>query len=239
MSQRLKAWIAGTALTVLCLLPAAAARAERVSMPDSVKRPECEKVDSAVTVDEVWANEDVVTAKGTYSVKNGDGALIEFRIEGDRYEAQYHPGASGTWTFDHPNQACGHHAARVFVYPSIHDAKGFSMLCLPQGVTERGQYDIPCNPRARVDSCAWSCGEGAAAACTAKCSVSAAAGYPPYLPYYGLDGVWESEAGGPATSAWEHEFACRRGQEVFLRVKDRTGVWSPVVKVRCGGEAKP
>lgn len=239
MRRKNLAWQLGIAGLAPLLASAGVARAERVSSPDPFPLEQCKTVDSGVTVDEVLVDGDVVTARGTYSVKNGEGALIEYRIEGDRYEAEFHPGTSGTWSFDRPHQSCDHHALRVFVYPALRDAHGFSTICLTSGTSERGQYDIPCNPRARIDGCTWSCGEGSAAACKGTCSTSAVAGAAAYIPFYGVEGVWESEPGGGSGTSWSRELSCRRGQEILFRVSDRYGVWSPVVRARCGGEAKP
>ena len=229
----------GFAGLVPLLALAGTARAERASAPDPIPLEQCKTADSGVTLDEVLVDGDVVTARGTYSVQNGDGALIEYRIEGDRYEAEFHPGASGTWSFDRPRQTCDHHALRVFVYPARHDEHGFSTICLTQGSSERGQYDIPCNPRGRIDGCAWTCGAGSSAACKGTCATSAFAGAPAYTPFYGVDGVWEADPGGAPGTAWSRELNCKRGQEVQFRVRDRFRVWSPVVRVLCGGQAKP
>jgi hypothetical protein len=198
----------------------------------------CAGASSTVDIAELTVAEDgALTGKGTWSVGGGaDGAVLEYRVDGDRLLIESRTGASGTWDIARVlpfDNTCGRHTFVVFALPSV-KAGGRQIHCMKKGSSPR-TYEISCAPVAEIVDCAWHC-SGEDSLCTGDCTARARRGRLGYVPYWGVNGdAWEP--GGPSSEGpWTHHVDCAPGERISFKVRDRDGkgFWSEVDEIGCG-----
>lgn len=181
-----------------------------------------------------------VVASGTWEVTGGaTGAMLELRIDNDRYQGEMQTGTSGTWSVTQSFHVCDRpvHVVRVVVYPVVPGGKGRWLHCLERSHrSEPAQFQFPCSAQIELDHCVWECEEGEAAGCTGTCSGTASGGKPPYILYEGMGGPAEQKTSEPTDSAWSFRVDCKRGEKVSFVVRDNYGRGKPMPPVErlCG-----
>lgn len=197
----------------------------------------CAGVSSTMTLSELtMAGEDSIQARGTWTVAGGAGGaagvMVETRIDSDRMQSEAQSGTSGSWSITQEvTQGCGRHTVRFFAFPYVQDGTR-QVHCLKQVSSAAKQFEISCAPVVEIVDCQWECsGEE----CTGTCTAEARRGKLSYLPHWGVNGEsWL--AGEPSEGPWVHPVACKPGQRISFKVRDRDGRgrWSEVDEIGCG-----
>ena len=194
----------------------------------------CASVSSSLTQSELtMVGEDSIQAKGTWQVAGGAaGVMVETRIDSDRMQSEAQSGTSGSWSITQEvTQGCGRHTVRFFAFPYVQDGTR-QVHCLKQVSSAAKQFEISCLPVVEIVDCQWECsGEE----CTGTCTTEARRGKLTYVPHWGVNGEsWQ--AGDPSEGPWTHPVACKPGQRISFKVRDRDGRgrWSEVDEIGCG-----
>lgn len=194
----------------------------------------CASVSSSVTLSELSiVEEGSIQAKGTWQAAGGAlGVMLETRIDSDRMQSEAQAGTSGPWSITQEvTQGCGRHTVRLFAFPYVQDGKR-QIHCLKQASSASKQFEISCAPIVEIVDCQWECsGEE----CTGTCAASARRGKLMYVPHWGVNGEgWL--AGEPSEGPWTKPVACKAGQRISFKVRDRDGrgQWSEVDQIGCG-----
>jgi hypothetical protein len=198
----------------------------------------CGGAKANVTIDQVKVDGDVIKANGTWAVTGAAGALVEVRIDADRWQSESFKGAKGTWTFDQKMkwQKCGHYSVRVWAYPSV-DAKGRLYNCLEKDTSTPWRFDIPCSAKSAISHCDWECGEGDGNLCVGTCVGTAAGGVTPYTAaYWGVDDANYQETAGASEGPWTGVVQCAPGQKVSFKVREQTGKLTRPAQLACGAQ---
>lgn len=194
----------------------------------------CASASSAVTLSELtMVGEGAVQVKGSWQAAgSAAGVMLEIRIDSDRMQSEAQAGTSGSWAITQEvTQGCGKHTLRVYAFPYVQDGTR-QVHCLKQAASAPKPFEISCAPAVEIVDCRWECsGEECAGTCTA----SARKGKLLYLPHWGLNGDgWQS--GEASQGPWTHPVACKVGQRISFKVRDRDGrgQWSEVDEIGCG-----
>lgn len=183
-----------------------------------------------------------LSAHGTWSVAGGAlGAYIEYRIDGDRWAAQLHMGADGSWDVSIPFTTCARHALRATAMPIVKDGER-ELVCIARSASDLEAVMVPCGAAPELGECEWKCGEGDGAACTGVCPVSVSGGEGDYVPMWqsGIEGI--KDGGEASPGPWKLQVTCKRGDKVLFRVrssKQVRGYYSTPVNAVCGGGPAP
>lgn len=213
---------------------------------------------SALVIPAAWAEEDPcpataakgvitelvyksgqVVASGTWEVNGGaNGAILEFRIDNDRFQAEIRTGASGTWSFIQSYRTCDRplHSFRVHVYPLVPEGEGRQRVCLSRYIrSEQVQFQFPCGAQVEIDLCSWSCEDGH---CAGYCAVTATHGKLPYFLFRGAGDPKDPQVGVSPDGAWTIQLVCKRGEKVSFYTRDNYGRGrpSPPAERICGEE---
>lgn len=203
----------------------------------------CPATDAKGAVTELTYNKDgQVVASGTWEVSGGAaGAMLEFRIDNERLQAETRTGTSGTWSIVQSFSTCDRplHALRVFVYPSVSGGEGRLRHCLKRFKrSEFFQFEIPCGAQTSIDHCAWECEGGDVPHCAALCAVTATGGRLPYLLYQGTGDAKDPKVGDSSEGSWTVQTTCKRGEKLSFYVRDSYGRGRPSPRAEkiCGEE---
>jgi hypothetical protein len=183
-----------------------------------------------------------VEASGTWEVSGGaTGAMLEFRIDNERYQAETRTGTSGTWSIVQSFNVCDRplHALRVLVYPSVSGGEGRLRHCLKRFKrSEFLQFEIPCGAQTAIDHCAWECEGGDVPRCAALCAVTATGGRLPYLLFQGTGDANDPKVGDSSEGSWTVQTTCKRGEKLSFYVRDFYGRGRPSPRAEkvCGEE---
>lgn len=194
----------------------------------------CAGVSSTMTLSELaMAGEDSIQGKGSWKAAGGAaGVMLETRIDSDRMQSEAQAGTSGSWSITQEvTQGCGRHTVRFFAFPYVQDGTR-QVHCLKQGSSAAKQFEISCLPVVEIVDCQWECsGEE----CTGTCTAEARRGKLTYVPHWGVNGEsWL--AGEPSEGPWTQPVACKPGQRISFKVRDRDGrgQWSELDEIGCG-----
>lgn len=225
---------AGTALLFLLFFPWPAAAGTGDEL--------CKQAKSAVTVDRLTIEDGIVKASGTWQVSgNAVGALVEYRIDADRWASETHMGSKGTWEFSEALkwEKCGHYAFRVYAYPGV-NLRGNPFHCLDNESSAPWRVDLPCGALAQIQACAWECGEGDGNQCVGSCTGVATSGVPPYAAAWGVNDRDYKTMEGVSPGPWTQVVQCAPGEKISFKVRDRNGRGrlSPPAELACGTQPK-
>ncbi len=245
--SRLARFAGGGALAVLAASAAVAgmavlagsARAD-TSKTDRVAVPLCEKARSAIEQTDFTADEaGNFRAAGTWRASGGaTGVYIEFRIDSDRYGAEWQRGASGSWAYRDSFPECSFHTQRVHAYPVV-TVGGRQVICLSKDQSVFGNFNSRCLAAAEIVGCTWKCQPGPPAACSGTCIGQASGDHMGYAPFWGLNDSGYSPATQEGRSGpWTERITCAPGQTVTFKVRGHAGAgsWSPIAEIPCGAE---
>jgi len=201
----------------------------------------CAGAKALVTVDQAGAEGTFVNAKGTWEVSGGAvGALVEVRIDADRWQSESFKGTKGTWDFDMAMKwnKCGHYSVRVWVYPSV-DVHGHLYNCLDNDNSVPWRFDVPCGAQVQITHCDWECGEGDGKQCVGTCTGSASGGLAPYRPFWGINDRDYQQGQEVSTGPWTEAVRCTLGDKVSFKVREMSGNGkiAPPVHLACGAQA--
>lgn len=220
---------------VLLALGQLPARAQAVLLPPAVD-PVCATVSANGAGTKVNSAEGWVTAEGTWSVAGGAvGALIDYRIDNDRWFSETRPGAGGAWNLRIRFNDCGLFRLRIYVFPTV-EAGGRQVHCLDKVSSSYLDFENFCGPEIKVTGCDWECEEDPEPHCTGTCSGNARGGNPPYAVFRGLNNqgyeMTTTESQGP----WTVPVACAPGEKVSFKVRDQGGIggFSRPAEILCG-----
>ena len=130
---------------VLFALFASRSAAGPVLMPPAVD-PVCAGAGAQVTASKVDFSNEMVTANGTWSVTGGAaGALLEYRVDNDRWFSEVRAGASGSWDVRFKFNDCGLHRMRIYISPAV-DAAGRMVSCLDHATSAALDFENYCGP---------------------------------------------------------------------------------------------
>jgi|SRR6185436_19369791 len=183
-----------------------------------------------------------VLASGTWEVSGGAaGALLEFRFDNDRRQAEMRTGTSGTWSIVESFTTCDRplHAIRVFVFPAVQKGEGQMNVCLSRlKRSDLKQFQFPCGAQVEVEHCSWECEDGDPPMCAGMCAVVATGGKIPYTLFETLGDGKEQKAGDPSQGSWTVHLTCKRGEKVSFFTRDNYGRGrpSPAAERICGQE---
>jgi hypothetical protein len=203
----------------------------------------CKTAKAAVTLDRKAVEKGVIKTAGTWEVSGGaTGALVEVRVEADRWTSESFQGTKGTWDFVQAFkwEKCGHYGLRVYVYPSV-DVNGHLYHCLDNDSSTPWHFDVACGAVPEILHCDWECGDREAGQCTGVCSGAASQGSPPYKPFWGVNDSNYQE-GERSAGPWTGVVHCSKGDKVTFKVRDLNGIGraAQIAQVDCGGQpAKP
>lgn len=199
----------------------------------------CPATDAKGVVTQVEYKNGHVMASGTWEVSGGAvGALLEFRIDNDRRQAEIRTGTSGTWSIVEGFTTCDRplHAIRVFVYPAVQEGEGQMSVCLDRFKrSDLKQFQFPCGAQVEIEHCIWECEDSH---CAGMCSVIATGGKLPYTLFQTMADSKERQEGEPSEGAWMVHVACKRGEKVSFFTRDNYGRGrpSPPAERICGQE---
>jgi hypothetical protein len=195
----------------------------------------CLSAAGSVTMTELTTDEDMLQSKGTWQVSgSAAGALIEYKIDSDRYQSETQLGASGSWAITQKvDRRCGRHTLRAWVFPFVLVDKR-QVHCLEQATFARQDFEVSCAPVAEILDCQWHCTGGNDGQCTGTCTGNARRGTPGYVPSWGVNGEGWSTAEAPPSGPWSQAVTCRPGQRISFKVRDRKSRWSEVDEIGCG-----
>jgi hypothetical protein len=208
--------------------------------PPSKMTALCATAKASITIDRHSVEGKLVKTGGRWEVTgSATGALVEVRVEADRWQSDTFQGTSGTWDFEQPLKfaQCGHFGLRVYVYPSV-DNGGHPLHCLDNDSSTPWYFDVRCGSTAEITHCDWECGDEAPDLCTGVCIGAAHEGTPPYRAFWGLNDrdyqAIQETSGGP----WTQAVRCKLGERISFRVKDLNGIGrnSDAVSVPCGAQ---
>lgn len=193
---------------------------------------ECAGLTADVAAGEVEVVGAKVSATGTWKSAAGtDAALLEIRIDGDRYAVRTVLGGGAAWSFEtvlrrELTNFCGAHLLQVYVYPTYRDGAELNH-CLTGAALVTRRFAVDCAPVAVIDRCDLRCAPGAggaASVCSGTCTGRSGGGIavPPYQPLWsdGRSSVLGEVGAGP----WTQPIACLAGSTVTLKLRDRAGV---------------
>lgn len=202
----------------------------------------CPATDAQGAVTELTYKNGQVIAGGTWAVSGGaTGAMLEFRIDNERLQAETRMGTSGTWSIVQSFHTCDRplHALRVLVYPSVGSGEGNLHHCLKRfRRSEFRQFEFPCGARVEIDHCSWECEDGGTARCAGLCALTATGGKLPYFLFQGTGDSKAPQAGDSSEGSWTVQVACKRGEKVSFFTRDNYGRGkpSPLAERICGEE---
>ncbi len=219
----------------------AAIAATLLASPARAEDP-CLATDAAGAVIQVDYKNGQLLASGTWEVSGGAaGALLEFRVDNDRRQAEMRTGTSGTFSIVESFATCDRplHAIRVFVFPAVREGEGQMNVCLKQfKKSDLKQFQFRCGAQVEVDHCTWECEDGDPPMCAGMCAVGATGGKLPYTLFQTLGDGKEQQAGDPSQGAWTVRLTCKRGEKVSFFTRDNYGRGkpSPAAERICGQE---
>lgn len=202
----------------------------------------CPATDAQSVVTQISYKDGQVVASGTWAVSGGaTGAMLEFRVDNDRLQAEARTGTSGIWSITQPFSVCDRpiHALRVLVHPAVDGGEGRQSFCLDRMKrSEAAMFQFSCAARAEVSHCDWECGDGEDARCAGLCLVTATGGRLKYVPYQGTEGQEAQKFGDPSEGPWNLQVSCKRGEKITFTVRDNYGRGKPAppVERQCGEE---
>jgi hypothetical protein len=201
----------------------------------------CPATEAKGAVTRIAYKDGQVVASGTWEVSGGaTGALLEFRFDNDRLQAETRTGTSGTWSIVQRFSLCDRplHALRVLVYPAVPGGEGRVSHCLDRfGRSDAAQFQFPCGTQLGIDHCVWECEEGDAPGCVGTCSGSASGGKLPYVLYLGVGGPpAEQKVGDSPEGTWNLQITCKKGEKLSFVARDNYGRGKPSVPAErlCG-----
>lgn len=212
-----------------------AAEAAPVLMPPAAD-PVCASASAQVAGTKVNFAEDLLTAEGTWSAAGGAvGALLEYRVDNDRWFSETRLGASGPWDLRIRFNDCGRHRVRIYIAPTV-EAGGRQVHCLDRMQSALLDFENFCGPKIEVAHCDWECQDDPEPQCAGTCSVQASGGNPPYAVFHGPNDRDYEMATAESTGRWSVAVACAPGGKVFFKVRDQGGIggFSRPVEVTCG-----
>lgn len=185
-----------------------------------------------------------VKAAGSWQAGGGaSGAVLELRIDMDRMQSEWQPGAAGAWEVAQSlaSLRCGRHTLRMFAFPTV--ARGaIQVHCLGRSTSAAQSFTISCAPVVEPLVCTWECAAGDAATCTGTCTAAASGGRSPYRVAWTVAGAERPASPDPSQGPWTESFTCARGATITLTVRNAFGAAeaAPPVEARCGeGSAGP
>jgi len=208
------------------------------ALAQPVEDVHCKGAKASITLDRQAVEKGVIKAGGAWQVSGGAvGVLIEPRIEADRWQSESFKGTAGRWDFDQAFKwaKCGHFALRVYAYPSV-NVNGHLYNCLDNDSSVPWRFDVPCGVQAEIMRCDWECSDGDG--CVGTCFGSAASGFPPYQPFWGLNDSDYKPGEMAEAGPWSEVVHCKAGDKVAFKVRDRNGggKMSPPVFLDCGAQ---
>jgi hypothetical protein len=214
-----------------------------VALPIAAQMPDpCVGMKATITIDRKAVVNGAIKTGGKWTVSGGAvGALIEPRVEADRWQSETFRGTEGTWDFDQAFKwaKCGHYGFRVYVYPSV-EVNGHLYHCLDNDSSEAWHFDVPCGPQVEITHCDWECGEGADEnRCVGTCVGSVTSGTGPYVPFWGVNNQDYKAGAATEQGPWSEVVHCAAGEKISFKVRDRNGggKMSQPVFLECGAQA--
>ena len=223
-------------------LLAAAIAALLLAFPALAEDNRCPATVAHGAVTQVEYKNGHVFASGTWEVGGGAaGALLEFRFDNDRRQAEMRTGTTGTFSIVESFTTCDRplHAIRVFVFPAVKEGDGQMNVCLSRlKRSDLKQFQFRCGAQVEIDHCTWECEDGDPPMCAAMCAVSATGGKLPYTLFQKLGDGKEQKTGDPSEGAWTVQLVCKRGEKVSFFTRDNysRGKPSPAAERICGQE---
>ncbi len=212
-------------------------KAQAVLLPPAVD-PVCASVSAQGAGTKVSLADGALTAEGTWSVAGGAvGALIDYRIDNDRWFAETRTGASGPWNLRIKFNDCGLFRIRIYVFPAV-EAGGRQVHCLDKVHSSYLDFENFCGPEVAVTGCDWECEDDPEPHCGGTCSGSARGGTPPYAVFHGLNNQGYEMATSESKGHWTVPVACTPGEKVSFKVRDQGGIggFSRPVEIVCGAQ---
>jgi len=206
--------------------------------PPSKMTALCATAKGSITIDHHAVEGKLVKAGGRWDVTGGmAGALVEVRIEADRWQSDSFQGTSGTWEFEQPLrwEQCGHFALRVYLYPSANDG-GHLLHCLDNDSSAPWYFDVKCGSTAEIVHCDWECGDEGPDQCTGVCTGAAHEGTPPYRAFWGVNDRDYHPIQETSNGPWTQAVRCKKGDQISFKLKDLNGIgkYSSPAQVACG-----
>lgn len=144
------------------------------------------------------------------------GALVEYRVDSDRYRSEILQIREGPIESAFPFKLCGDHVAQLWIYPLVTDG-GRQAVCLGRSAQVKATFNSPCGAEALFDSCEWRCDQ--AKNCNGTCQVSVHGEAGSFLL---MSSVAESpfRPVGPAgPGPFKLALSCRAGAEITVRAR--------------------
>ncbi len=181
-----------------------------------------------------------VIANGTWEVGgSAAGALLEFRFDNDRRQAQLRTNTSGTWSIVESFHTCDRplHALRIFVFPGVTTGDGELTACISQlKKSDPAFFEFPCGVQVSIDHCTWECEVGDVSHCAGMCAVTASEGRLPYTLSQTIGEGKEEKVGDSSQGSWNVQVVCKRGEKISFVAHDNfgRGKASPPAEGICG-----
>jgi len=196
----------------------------------------CANVKAAATITDLTFADGVVKASGTWQVgEDSVGAMVEFRLQGDRQWAESHSGTTGTWQISLPWDKCYRSGFRVDVFPTL-KLGDVLVHCTENGKAAIREFTGSCLPSADLGLCQWECSDEAPAHCTGTCTGTAKGGTGTLVALQGKNDKDYQVVDGPPRGPWSWPVVCAPGDKVSFKVRDLagTGGFSNVAERLCG-----
>jgi hypothetical protein len=151
------------------------------------------------------------TAGGTAA-----GALVEYRVDSDRYRAETRAGKEGALESVFPFKLCGDHVARLAVYPLVADGDR-QAICLARSAQAVARFNVSCGAELRFGDCRWQCDE-ASGACTGSC-VATVRGEGDFKVVMSVAQAAFQPVGEAGPGPFHIALSCRAGESIRLRAR--------------------
>jgi len=202
----------------------------------------CSAADAKGAVTKIEYKNGQVVASGTWEVSgSAAGALLEYRFDNDRRQAEMRTGTSGTWSIVESFHTCDRplHALRVFVFPGVPTGEGALTACISRSKkSDPAYFQFQCGAQVSIDHCTWECETGDVPHCAGMCAVTASEGRLPYYLFETIGEGKEQKVEDSSQGSWTVQVVCKRGEKISFATRDNygRGKTSPPAEGICGVE---
>jgi len=192
----------------------------------------CAAASATVRLDGVRMDGGEVVASGAWELAGGaSSVMLEYRVDSDRYRAEFRAGERGEWNRSFPFELCGEHHFRVFAFPLV-TSTDRQTVCLDRAHSQKLTFPVHCGVMPSFTGCEWRCEEEA---CSGSCTVAVAGASGPVLLML-QEGAGAYRSAAPAGAGpFRFDVTCREGAALRVRARAQGATsFSPPVERACG-----
>ncbi len=155
--------------------------------------------------------------KGLFTASgNAVGALVECRVDSDRYSAETRQGREGALESVFPFALCGDHVARFSVFPLVAEGDR-QVVCLERSAQAKAEFNVPCGAEIKFGRCQWQCDD--AGSCTGSCVATVQGEGGDFLVVASVAQAPFRTVGPAGPGPFSVALSCRSGEKIRLRAR--------------------